>query len=209
MNTTKTARFIVEMDFTGEFGVDIGVVREDIESGTYAGSQVTAVRTALFTSVEEQMDAHAEALRRYHDDRASEADTDMGHSAVVDDYGYSQTARDAFVSGYLYATDRPNARGKEVEQTRAALLPQPTPTPTAATDRIADQLIELLPPAVSHRLSETDLDAIAAAVLTTPQPTPSTEPSCTCGYGGVHEPMNPRCERNGYRWTEPPAPELG
>ena len=41
-------------------------------------------------------------------------------------------------------------------------------------------------------------DAVLALLS---QPTPSAE--CTCGYGGVHEPMNPRCERNGYRWTEP------
>lgn len=86
------------------------------------------------------------------------------------------------------------ARAAEI--TRGA-APQPRTVSAEFMSRQLERVAQRI-----ERMGE-KYDAERAAGLVRELLTPITvaeagEVSCTCGFGGVHEPTNPRCERNGF-----------
>lgn len=71
------------------------------------------------------------------------------------------------------------------------------------TQPTREQIISAITCGNTNSVCDFEVEIADRVLALFPQPNSSGE--CTCGYGGVHEPMNPRCEQNGYRWTEPPS----
>jgi len=81
-------------------------------------------------------------------------------------------------------------------------MPETEPVDTDAMRRIgnyADWIVRQPGEGPLIRAAADEIDRLRARLSEQDSALP-----CTCGYGGMHEPDNPRCERNGGTWE--PAP---